>query len=186
MLNYGSDVVGGAQAHYIYNAVVLMCVCVCVCVVPLDEDVQPEFITFLYQLTEGAAGRSYGLNVARLANIPETILHTAAKKARELEDTVNTRRYTDAGTRTRTCIRIHTRTRKHINARSETQLNLYHRTRHLNECVMVWRKSNCWEVQSERENFTLGHTQCQCSAWELIKGSLKLRPAYCLVEQRES
>ncbi|CAL8330544.1 unnamed protein product [Arctogadus glacialis] len=57
-----------------------------------DDGVQPEFITFLYQLTEGAAGRSYGLNVARLANIPETILHTAAKKARELEDTVNTRR----------------------------------------------------------------------------------------------
>ncbi|KAG7281483.1 hypothetical protein CRUP_012426, partial [Coryphaenoides rupestris] len=56
------------------------------------EDVQPEFITFLYQLTEGAAGRSYGLNVARLANIPEPILHTAAKKARELEDIVNTRR----------------------------------------------------------------------------------------------
>ncbi|CAL8345427.1 unnamed protein product [Lota lota] len=57
-----------------------------------DDDVQPEFITFLYQLTEGAAGRSYGLNVARLANIPETILYTAAKKARDLEDTVNTRR----------------------------------------------------------------------------------------------
>ena len=66
--------------------------CVCVCGGLLDDGVQPEFITFLYQLTEGAAGRSYGLNVARLANIPETILHTAAKKARELEDTVNTRR----------------------------------------------------------------------------------------------
>ncbi|CAL8249197.1 unnamed protein product [Merluccius merluccius] len=57
-----------------------------------DDDVQPEFITFLYQLTEGAAGRSYGLNVARLANIPEPVLRTAAKKAREMEDTVNTRR----------------------------------------------------------------------------------------------
>ncbi|KAJ3603677.1 hypothetical protein NHX12_028421 [Muraenolepis orangiensis] len=52
---------------------------------------EPEFITFLYQLTEGAAGRSYGLNVARLAHIPGPILHTAAMKARELEDTVNTR-----------------------------------------------------------------------------------------------
>lgn len=57
-----------------------------------DEEVQPEFITFLYQLTEGAAGRSYGLNVARLADIPESILHTAARKARELESTVNARR----------------------------------------------------------------------------------------------
>lgn len=60
-----------------------------------DADVQPEFITFLYQLTEGAAGRSYGLNVARLADIPDSILHTAARKARELENLVNTRRYNE-------------------------------------------------------------------------------------------
>lgn len=58
-----------------------------------DGEVQPEFITFLYQLTEGAAGRSYGLNVARLADIPDPILHTAALKARELENMVNSRRY---------------------------------------------------------------------------------------------
>ncbi|XP_028270128.1 DNA mismatch repair protein Msh3 isoform X2 [Parambassis ranga] len=56
------------------------------------DEVQPEFITFLYQLTEGAAGRSYGLNVARLADIPDPILHTAARKARELENMVNVRR----------------------------------------------------------------------------------------------
>lgn len=60
-----------------------------------DADVQREFITFLYQLTEGAAGRSYGLNVARLADIPDSILHTAARKARELENLVNTRRYNE-------------------------------------------------------------------------------------------
>ncbi|XP_070820528.1 DNA mismatch repair protein Msh3 isoform X2 [Chaetodon trifascialis] len=57
-----------------------------------DGEVQPEFITFLYQLTEGAAGRSYGLNVARLADIPDPILHTAARKARELESMVDARR----------------------------------------------------------------------------------------------
>ncbi|XP_054630713.1 DNA mismatch repair protein Msh3 isoform X2 [Dunckerocampus dactyliophorus] len=57
-----------------------------------DGEVRPEFITFLYQLSEGAAGRSYGLNVARLADIPKSILHTAALKAREMEDTVNWRR----------------------------------------------------------------------------------------------
>ncbi|XP_008279806.1 DNA mismatch repair protein Msh3 [Stegastes partitus] len=57
-----------------------------------DEEIQPEFITFLYQLTGGAAGRSYGLNVARLADIPDPILHTAARKARELESMVNARR----------------------------------------------------------------------------------------------
>lgn len=58
-----------------------------------DGEIQPEFITFLYQLTEGAAGRSYGLNVARLADIPDSILHAAACKARELESVVNARRY---------------------------------------------------------------------------------------------
>lgn len=60
-----------------------------------DGEVQPEFITFLYQLTEGAAGRSYGLNVARLADIPDPILHTAARKARELENVVDARRYSE-------------------------------------------------------------------------------------------
>lgn len=59
----------------------------------LEEEVQPEFITFLYQLTEGAAARSYGLNVARLAEIPESILRTAAFKSKELEALVNSRRY---------------------------------------------------------------------------------------------
>uniref|UniRef100_A0A3Q2ZJT0 DNA mismatch repair protein MSH3 n=1 Tax=Kryptolebias marmoratus TaxID=37003 RepID=A0A3Q2ZJT0_KRYMA len=58
-----------------------------------DISVRPEFITFLYQLTEGAAGRSYGLNVARLADIPDSILHAAARKAQELESMVNARRY---------------------------------------------------------------------------------------------
>ncbi|XP_026067908.1 DNA mismatch repair protein Msh3 isoform X1 [Carassius auratus] len=57
-----------------------------------EEEVQPEFITFLYQLTEGAAARSYGLNVARLAEIPESILRTAALKSKELEALVNCRR----------------------------------------------------------------------------------------------
>uniref|UniRef100_A0A8C1ZFL6 DNA mismatch repair protein MSH3 n=1 Tax=Cyprinus carpio TaxID=7962 RepID=A0A8C1ZFL6_CYPCA len=56
------------------------------------EEVQPEFITFLYQLIEGAGARSYGLNVARLAEIPESILRTAAFKSKELEALVNSRR----------------------------------------------------------------------------------------------
>uniref|UniRef100_A0A6Q2ZNC4 DNA mismatch repair protein MSH3 n=1 Tax=Esox lucius TaxID=8010 RepID=A0A6Q2ZNC4_ESOLU len=53
---------------------------------------RPDFITFLYQLTEGAAGRSYGLNVAGLADIPEDVLHIATCKAQELENTINSRR----------------------------------------------------------------------------------------------
>ncbi|XDV20237.1 hypothetical protein PO909_025594 [Leuciscus waleckii] len=57
-----------------------------------EEEMHPEFITFLYQLIEGAAARSYGLNVARLAEIPESILRTAAFKSKELEALVNSRR----------------------------------------------------------------------------------------------
>ncbi|KAI1900432.1 hypothetical protein AGOR_G00049880 [Albula goreensis] len=57
-----------------------------------DEEVQPEFITFLYQLTVGAADRSYGLNVARLAEVPESIVQAAALKSKELESVVNARR----------------------------------------------------------------------------------------------
>ena len=37
-------------------------------------------VTFLYHVVNGAAARSYGLNVARLAGIPSEILNTVAKK----------------------------------------------------------------------------------------------------------
>lgn len=42
-------------------------------------------ITFLHKLTEGTAHRSYGLNVARLANLPEKVLQLAKNKAADLE-----------------------------------------------------------------------------------------------------
>ena len=44
-----------------------------------------EEITFLYEVGEGVAHRSYGLNVARLARVPQVVLDTAALKSRELE-----------------------------------------------------------------------------------------------------
>ncbi|KAK1792191.1 hypothetical protein P4O66_012148, partial [Electrophorus voltai] len=59
-----------------------------------EEEMQPEFITFLYQLTEGAAERSYGLNVARLAHVPDSVLRSAALKSKELEAIVDGRRLT--------------------------------------------------------------------------------------------
>ncbi len=37
-------------------------------------------ITFLYKLTRGASMRSYGLNVGRLAGVPDTVLERAAQK----------------------------------------------------------------------------------------------------------
>ncbi|XP_078070007.1 DNA mismatch repair protein Msh3 [Mustelus asterias] len=56
------------------------------------EELQPELITFLYQLTEGAADRSYGLNVAKLASIPEEVLKKATQKSKELEGLMDTKR----------------------------------------------------------------------------------------------
>ena len=44
-----------------------------------------EEITFLYEVGEGVAHRSYGLNVARLARVPKAVLDTAGLKSRELE-----------------------------------------------------------------------------------------------------
>ncbi|XP_034629992.1 DNA mismatch repair protein Msh3 [Trachemys scripta elegans] len=58
---------------------------------PEDEE-NPEFITFLYQITRGVAARSYGLNVAKLADVPEEILKKAAHKSKELEGLVNMKR----------------------------------------------------------------------------------------------
>ncbi|WCJ22309.1 DNA mismatch repair protein MSH6 [Euphorbia peplus] len=42
-----------------------------------------EEVTFLYRLTRGACPKSYGVNVARLAGLPESILLKAAAKSQE-------------------------------------------------------------------------------------------------------
>lgn len=51
-----------------------------------------EEITFLYEVAEGVAHRSYGLNVARLARIPRRVIEVAADKSREMEDETRARR----------------------------------------------------------------------------------------------
>ncbi|KAL8840452.1 MAG: hypothetical protein Q9170_001328 [Blastenia crenularia] len=45
-------------------------------------------ITFLYEVGQGVAHRSYGLNVARLADVPDSVLDVAAVKSKELENEV--------------------------------------------------------------------------------------------------
>jgi DNA mismatch repair protein MSH3 len=45
----------------------------------------PKTLTFLYQVADGMAHRSYGLNVARLAAIPEDVIRVAAAKSAQLE-----------------------------------------------------------------------------------------------------
>jgi len=57
-----------------------------------EDEENPEFITFLYQITKGVSARSYGLNVAKLADMPEEILKKAAHKSKELERIVNMKR----------------------------------------------------------------------------------------------
>ncbi|GFF73724.1 DNA mismatch repair protein msh3 [Aspergillus udagawae] len=51
-----------------------------------------EEITFLYEVGEGVAHRSYGLNVARLANLPAPLLDVARQKSAELEERIRRRR----------------------------------------------------------------------------------------------
>ncbi|KAM0332405.1 hypothetical protein ACHAQA_002685 [Verticillium albo-atrum] len=51
-----------------------------------------EEITFLYEVAEGVAHRSYGLNVARLARIPRKVINVAARKSREMERDMRIRR----------------------------------------------------------------------------------------------
>lgn len=56
------------------------------------DDNGDEEITFMYEVGEGVAHRSYGLNVARLANVPKAVLEVAAKKSHELEVEVKSKR----------------------------------------------------------------------------------------------
>ncbi|KAI9729025.1 MAG: Mismatch repair protein msh3 [Chrysothrix sp. TS-e1954] len=50
-----------------------------------DEALHDQEITFLYTLAPGVAHRSYGLNVAKLANLPDEVIRTAGEKSSELE-----------------------------------------------------------------------------------------------------
>lgn len=43
-------------------------------------------VVFLYEAQEGTSHRSYGLNVARLAKVPENIIEVAEEKSREMEE----------------------------------------------------------------------------------------------------
>jgi DNA mismatch repair protein MSH3 len=49
-------------------------------------------ITFLYEVGEGVAHRSYGLNVARLAGLPRDVLDVAAIKSTQMEAEANRRK----------------------------------------------------------------------------------------------
>ena len=51
-----------------------------------DRDDGHKDITFLYKVTPGLATRSYGLNVARLAGLPDNVVVDAGEQSRLLEE----------------------------------------------------------------------------------------------------
>uniref|UniRef100_A0A670IZG6 MutS homolog 3 n=1 Tax=Podarcis muralis TaxID=64176 RepID=A0A670IZG6_PODMU len=59
-----------------------------------EGEENPEFVTFLYQITREVATKSYGLNVAKLADVPDEILKKAARKSKELERLENMKSFT--------------------------------------------------------------------------------------------
>jgi DNA mismatch repair protein MSH6 len=56
--------------------------------IPTEAD-HGEEVTFLYRLCEGTSPRSYGINVARLAGIPQEVIALAMKQSREFEEHMN-------------------------------------------------------------------------------------------------
>ncbi|CAL4122937.1 unnamed protein product, partial [Meganyctiphanes norvegica] len=62
-------------------------------IVSEEEEDGIDVVTFLYQLTCGSAGQSYGLNVARLAQVPGNLIKRAAQKSSALEKTCQLRRH---------------------------------------------------------------------------------------------
>ncbi|XP_071104806.1 DNA mismatch repair protein Msh3-like [Haliotis cracherodii] len=59
-----------------------------------DDEDDGDVITFLYQLVRGVAAKSYGLNVARLADIATNIIKLATQKSSEFEQKVLCKRKT--------------------------------------------------------------------------------------------
>ncbi|XP_076141920.1 DNA mismatch repair protein Msh6 [Alosa pseudoharengus] len=56
------------------------------------EDSSQETITFLYKFIGGACPKSYGFNAARLASLPEAVIQSGHRKAKEFEKSTVTLR----------------------------------------------------------------------------------------------
>jgi DNA mismatch repair protein MutS len=54
--------------------------------VHLDAVEHEEAIRFMHAVQEGAANKSYGLQVAQLAGVPRSVIQQAKRKLAELED----------------------------------------------------------------------------------------------------
>ena len=51
-----------------------------------------EEVTFLYKLCNGSSPRSYGINVARLARLPDVVIQIAMEQSADFETKLNSKR----------------------------------------------------------------------------------------------
>jgi len=58
-----------------------------------EDERAPPRVTFLYKVTKGAAKNSYGLNVARIAGIPNSVLIEALQQSNKLKETITERAF---------------------------------------------------------------------------------------------
>ncbi|KAJ3353040.1 DNA mismatch repair protein msh6, partial [Kappamyces sp. JEL0680] len=49
-------------------------------------DQESQQVTFLYKLADGKCPESYGMNVARMASIPESVIHVAETVAADFDN----------------------------------------------------------------------------------------------------
>lgn len=60
------------------------------CVVDSERKAdEGEEVTFLYRLSDGGSPSSYGINVARLAQLPAEVISLACKQSQEFQDSMN-------------------------------------------------------------------------------------------------
>ena len=57
-----------------------------------DADTGEKDVTFLYEVGDGVAHRSYGLNVAKLAGLPKSLLDEASRRSSKMEEEESRRR----------------------------------------------------------------------------------------------
>lgn len=76
------------NGHCTWFSAFTMCYPIQACMVENEcEDPSQETITFLYKFIDGACPKSYGFNAARLASLPEEVIQSGHRKAREFEKT---------------------------------------------------------------------------------------------------